>query len=266
MAGLKLSEIWIYPVKSFGGIRVKSAKVQQKGLQYDRRWMLVTSDGTFMTQRVYPQMALFKTRMVSDGFIIDYKGDYILLPFDYQPTGTAVHSQVWDDPVETIEADPSYNEWFSERIGLPCRLVYFPEVNQRLVDAKYRVAEEHVSLADGYPFLIIGQRSLDELNTKLSQPVPMNRFRPNFVFTGGLPHEEDHWRHFKIGNNRFIGVKPCSRCVLTTIDQQTALAGKEPLATLATYRKSNNKIYFGQNLLAVDHEEVYEGDEIALEA
>ena len=145
-----------------------------------------------------------------------------------------------------------------------CRLVYFPEVNQRPVDEKYRIENDQVSLADGYPYLIIGQSSLDDLNSKLTNPLPMNRFRPNFVFTGGKPFEEDNWRNFAIGKSRFAGVKPCGRCVLTTVNQETTERGTEPLATLATYRRTNNKIYFGQNLLALTCHDIYEGDTIEL--
>ncbi|MFM8738753.1 MAG: MOSC domain-containing protein, partial [Cytophagales bacterium] len=111
----------------------------------------------------------------------------------------------------------------------------------------------------------IGQSSLDDLNSRLQHHLPMNRFRPNLVFTGGQPYEEDNWRGFSIGKKRFVGVTPCARCVLTTIDQHTAMAGKEPLATLATYRKKENKIYFGQNVIALDYDEIFEGDEIIVE-
>jgi uncharacterized protein len=113
---------------------------------------------------------------------------------------------------------------------------------------------------------MIGQASLDYLNSKLEVALPMNRFRPNFVFTGAeQPHEEDYWRNFTIGNNRFVGVKPCSRCILTTIHQDTAIQGDEPLRTLATYRKRENKILFGQNLVSVDHQTVKEGDLITIQ-
>lgn len=262
MNNLKLSEIWIYPIKSLGGIRLKSTKVHEKGLPYDRRWMLVDEQGQFMTQRKNPAMALFKVHMDQDGFQIHYKHDQLTLPFNKNYSEEAVPSQVWDDPVLTYEVDKQISQWFSERLNLACRLVFFPEANARPVDANFQRSGEHVSLADAYPFLIIGQRALDELNKKLDEPVPMNRFRPNFVFTGGEPHEEDRWTNFRIGDNRFIGVKPCSRCILPTINQDTAAMGKEPLATLSAYRKQNGKVMFGQNLLAVDHGEVREGDAI----
>lgn len=264
MARLTLSEIWIYPIKSLGGVRLTSAKVMPKGLRYDRRWMLIDEAGVFITQRVHSTMAFFKLFLSDDQFTIDYKDEQIHLPANAAVSSIPIKATIWDDTVEVFEVLGEYSQWFSLRLGIDCRLVYFPEVNQRLVDAKYRIEDDQVSLADGYPFLIIGQSSLDDLNSRMANPLPMNRFRPNLVFTGGAPYEEDNWRNFTIGKCRFAGVKLCSRCVLTTVNQETAKTGTEPLATLAAYRKTNNKIYFGQNLLALACYEIYEGDHIEL--
>lgn len=266
MARLTLSEIWIYPIKSLGGIRLSSTKVLPKGLQYDRRWMLIDEAGVFITQRVHASMAFFKLSLVDELIIIQYKEDSIQLSVNAPIATAPITATIWDDSVEVHEVHGEYSHWFSQRLGMNCRLVYFPEENQRLVDEKYSLESDQVSLADGYPFLIIGQSSLNDLNSRLNDPVPMNRFRPNFVFTGGAPFEEDGWKTFSIGQNRFAGVKPCARCVLTTVNQETAERGKEPLATLATFRSSNNKINFGQNLLAIDNYEIHEGDRIELES
>ncbi|MFM7486985.1 MAG: MOSC domain-containing protein [Cytophagales bacterium] len=262
---LNLTEIWIYPVKSMGGIRLASAKVMEKGLQHDRRWMLVDSENCFITQRIHHQLALFNLSLQPDGFLITHQTDSTLLPFTTHLLPEPLQSKVWADDVTVHEVSKELSNWFSQRLDIACRLVQFPESNTRLVDAQYRVTDSQVSLADGYPILIIGQSSLDDLNSRLQHHLPMNRFRPNLVFTGGQPYEEDNWRGFSIGKKRFVGVKPCARCVLTTIDQQTAMAGKEPLATLATYRKKENKIYFGQNVIALDYDEIFEGDEIIVE-
>lgn len=266
MASLTLSEIWIYPIKSLGGIRLASAKVMPKGLQYDRRWMLIDHAGVFITQRIHANMAFFKLSFLDEHFEIRYKGDVIQLPVNAPISTDSITATIWDDTVQVFEVLGEYSDWFSQRLGMPSRLVYFPEEHERLVDEKYRRDNDQVSLADGYPFLIIGQCSLDDLNSRLDSPVPMNRFRPNFVFTGGEPYEEDNWRTFTIGKNRFEGVKPCGRCVLTTINQETAEKGSEPLATMAAFRKKNNKINFGQNLLTINTYEVHEGDNIELGA
>jgi uncharacterized protein YcbX len=124
-----------------------------------------------------------------------------------------------------------------------------PDQTQRLIDVTYANNNEITSFSDGYPLLLIGQASLEDLNNRLAEPVAMNRFRPNIVFTGGTAFQEDNMKAFEISGINFYGVKPCARCVITTIDQSTGLKGKEPLKTLSTYRSRNNNIYFGQNLL-----------------
>lgn len=264
MARLELTEIWIYPIKSLGGIRLRSAKVAEKGLVHDRRWMLVDEQNSFMTQRVHHQMALFKLSLGKNGFNINHQTTSFFLPLKNDLLPTPIQSKVWDDEVTVFEVSSLASEWFSNRLGTACKLVEFPEQNLRPVDSRHHFNHEQVSLADGYPFLIVGQNSLNDLNARMKTALPMDRFRPNLVFTGGQPYEEDSWKEFTVGINKFIGVKPCSRCVLTTIDQQTTIQGKEPLATLATYRKRDNKIYFGQNVLAIDQFEIHEGDEIRL--
>lgn len=263
MKELSLSEIWIYPIKSLGGVPLTTTTILPKGLQYDRRWMLIDEEGVFMTQRVYPAMALFKLSLETNYLHITHRDQALKIPFSIN-TEKKITTKVWDDTVTTLEADPHHSDWFADQLKMKCKLVYFPEHYHRPVDPAYKINDDHVSLADGYPFLIIGQSSLHDLNNRLSEPLPMNRFRPNFVFTGGEPYEEDEWRNFSIGTNNFIGVKPCSRCVMTTINQDTAVKGVEPLKTLATYRRRNNKIYFGQNVIALDYGQVSVGDKILL--
>jgi uncharacterized protein YcbX len=208
--------------------------------------------------------------MTGGGLIITYKDPSafqhpsIVFDANAPALGKLIHATIWNDAVDTVEVDPRISEWFSAHLNFNCRLVSFPEINPRAVDPLYKVNDEHVSLADAYPFLIIGQSSLDDVNTRLDHKLPMNRFRPNFVFTGGAPYEEDSWRNFSIGNNRFVGVKPCARCALTTVNQDTAEKGIEPLATLSTYRKKESKVLFGQNLVAIDNLTVSEGDVITL--
>jgi uncharacterized protein YcbX len=267
MNELRLSEIWVYPIKSLGGIRVTQADVKEKGLEYDRRWMLVDETGTFMTQRVLPSMALLKLKMENGEIRIVHNSKAKTLSISLTPSLSNKEEEViiWSDSVNAVEVSKEVSAWFSEVLGKKCRLVYFPEQNSRAVDKNFSVNRENVSLADGYTFLIIGQLSLDHLNSKLEEPIPMNRFRPNFVFTGGEPHEEDTWRNFKIGINDFVGVKPCARCAIPTINQDTAEKGIEPSRTLALYRKKNNKILFGQNLISVDHQFIKEGDLITIQ-
>ena len=266
----RITEIWIYPIKSLAGIRKQKAVVKQKGLQYDRRWMLVDGEGRFLTQREHPKMALFKLAMDKDYLTISSQSavagfpQSITLDLKDNFSGDFSKVQIWDDEVEAVEVSPEYSKWFSELLMITCKLVFFPESNRRDADPDYAKNNEQVSLADGYPFLIIGQSSLDELNTKLEQPVSIKRFRPNFVFTNGLPHEEDMWRNFKIGSVSFEGVKPCARCVLTTVNPETGETGVEPLKTLSSYRRKNGKVCFGENLLPRMDGEVSEGDLIEI--
>ncbi|HMG94185.1 MAG TPA: MOSC N-terminal beta barrel domain-containing protein [Chryseolinea sp.] len=263
MADLRLSQIWIYPIKSLGGISLQTAKVMPKGLQFDRRWMLVDSNGQFLTQRIHSKMALFKMSLADGKLSINYKEHSISFSTD-QTSDIAFDAQIWEDTVSVTEVNSEHNKWFSEHLGINCRLVRFPEKNERRVDPQYAPTEEHVSLADAYPFLIIGQSSLDDLNERLHDPISMKRFRPNFVFTGGEPYDEDSWRNISIGSTQFIGVKRCGRCALPTVDPETGEKGVEPLRTLSIYRKFDNKVYFGQNLIAIDHTEVNVGDRITL--
>jgi uncharacterized protein YcbX len=263
---LTLSKIWIYPIKSLGSIELTSSRVLEKGLQYDRRWMLVDSAGVFMTQRIHPKMALLKLALDHDHIFITNKINNEQLSFFVETSaiGDPIRATIWDDQVDVVEVDPMFSEWFSRQLNFSCRLVSFPENHSRPVDPRFKINDEHVSLADAYPFLIIGQSSFDDLNNRLAEKIDINRFRPNFVFTGGEPYEEDSWRNFSIRDNRFVGVKNCGRCVLITVNQETAEKGVEPLQTLSTYRKRENKVLFGQNLVALDFGNVSVGDEIIL--
>jgi len=262
-----LTEIWIYPIKSLPGIRVHSANVMEKGLQGDRRYMLVDENNNFMTQRQHSQMALFDIGM--DGDVIRIRSQSnerlstLFVGFE-KPASAPMKTLIWDDEVEVQEVNPAYSKWFSEALNVKCRLVFFPEENARRVDPNYVKEEHHVSLADGYPYLIIGRSSLDDLNQKIGRELSMRRFRPNFVFEGGAPFEEDVWHNFGVGAVRLAGVKPCGRCVLTTVDPETRIKGEEPLRTLATYRIKDGKVRFGQNVIALNTGEIKEGDEIHL--
>lgn len=262
MESLILAEIWIYPVKSLGGIRLASSSVMPKGLAWDRRWMLVDENGKFLTQRTRPELSAFKLHPLEGGFRIAHDKSYMDLMHGSAPEGSIINATIWDDQVTVQEVNTELSSWFTRQAGFPCRLVAFAEENPRRVDPRYAVGHDHVSLADGYPLLIIGMESLKDLNQRLPSPVPMNRFRPNLIFTGGKPYEEDNWRTFMIRKARFAGVKTCGRCVFTTIDQRTGEKGTEPLATLARYRNFDGRVNFGQNVIPLDCDTIHEGDEI----
>ncbi len=264
---LIITEINIYPIKSLGGISLQEAIVEDRGLQYDRRWVLADADNHFITQRENEGMALIDIKIENDGLRVWHRLKRVApltVPFLPQTTDNQMIT-IWDDVVNAIRVSDEVDAWFSLVLGMNCRLFYQPNESIRLTDAKYSITKnEHTSFADGYPILIIGQASLDNLNERLEEPVSMKRFRTNLVFSGGKPHEEDDWIYFNVGTAKLVGVKPCGRCVMTTINPETAEKGKEPLRTLNQYRKVGNKILFGQNLLVVEKGKITLGDVIQL--
>lgn len=250
---LTLSGLYVYPVKSFGGIALTESVVQPRGLQYDRRWMLVDEQGRFVSQREHAALALLGTAL-EPPFLTIFRKDkpeerlqIPLVPEWTEMPELAV--QIWDDHCIACLYPAGINAWFSQQVGAPVRLVYLPDTTIRPVEAKYAPDPTPVSFADAYPFLLIGQASLDDLNRRMSVPLPMNRFRPNFVVSGSLPYQEDEWRGFSLGRVRFRGVKPCARCIIPTIDQDSGLRSAEPLKTLTTYRQQGRRILFGLNVL-----------------
>ena len=260
-----LSEIYIYPVKSLSGISVDSAIVEERGLKYDRRYLLVDDNGVFMTQRDFPQLAFLRLSFSENGFkVLNTQNDsHTFIPFESNSKEN-ISVTIWDDVCNAVRVTKELDDWFSNAINKKCSLVYMPDDEKRIVEKKFINDEYIVSFADAYPFLIIGQSSLDDLNTRLDNPIPMNRFRTNFVFTGGSPYEEDNWKDFKIGELSFKAVKPCARCVITTTNQDTAERSVEPLKTLSKYRTVNNKVMFGMNLVCKQTGRVSVGNEIQL--
>lgn len=247
---LQISGLYVYPIKSMAGISVNRAQVTDRGFEYDRRWMLVDENNTFISQREVSEMALMDIVILDVGLQVTYRADnsHVLIPF--QPgTNEFAEVTIWDDICTGQFAGAEIDGWFSKKLNINCRLVYMPDGTKRITDQRYAPDNSITSFSDGYPFLIIGQASLDDLNNRLEKPIPMNRFRPNIVFTGGEPYSEDMMHTIEIGNIQFQGVKLCARCPIPTIDQQTLERGKEPLKTLARYRFKNNKIMFGQNLV-----------------
>jgi uncharacterized protein YcbX len=263
---LQLSEIWIYPVKSLGGIQLQESKVTDRGLELDRRWLLVDDNGRFLSQREHPELALFKPEIVGEFLRITHRTHLKFIDIPLRPAFsdrvTKIKVTVWDDSIDAFEVSQTATDWFTKQLGISVRLVYMPQESERKLDPDYAITGTEInSFSDGYPFLIIGQSSLDDLNERLEVKIPMNRFRPNFVFTNGDPFEEDTWREFSIGNVSFIGVKPCDRCVMTTVDQEKGIvSGKDPLKTLAKYRNFGNKVLFGQNVIGLGLGSVMIGD------
>lgn len=255
---LRLSELYLYPIKSAAGIALDTASLTPTGLALDRRYMLVTPSGHFLTQRRFPKMALIEIAISSTEaaaqLTVRAPGMPEISVLPPAQTEPRTEVEVWGDRTSAHTLPTDINTWFSEFLSTPCQLVYMPENSDRPTDhGKYGPAEQ-VSFADAYPYLLLTTASLAGLNEKLAAkqvaPVPMNRFRPNLVISGDLPpHAEDSWQRIRIGSAIFTVAKPCARCSIPNVDQATGDRTREPSTTLATYRAWDKEIWFGQNLL-----------------
>jgi uncharacterized protein len=249
MTTITLTELNIYPIKSAAGIAVSQATVEARGLQFDRRWMVVDAQGKFMTQRKLPQMALIRVAVNSAGLTIDAPGmprlELPICPEQAEPCQV----EIWGDNCTALSMGHEAKQWLSDFLGQPCQLVYMPDNSQRPIDHGKLGDQTWVSFADAYPFLLISEATLADLNARLESPVPMNRFRPNLVIRGCDAFAEDEWQQIRIGEIVFDVAKPCARCSIPSVEQTTGECGKEPLITLAKYRLRNGEILFGQNLV-----------------
>ncbi|MGE3600729.1 MAG: MOSC domain-containing protein [Dehalococcoidia bacterium] len=248
---LSVTGLFRYPIKSCGGVALAEASVGSRGIIYDREFMVVdATTGLFLTQREIPRMALIRPSVEDDRLCLDAPG---MSHLSVNPIrhGSARSVIVWLDRCPAVDQDPEAAGWLSDFLKTDCRLVRMAEEHVRRVDRRYAVnVGDQVGFADGYPFLLISEESLADLNAQLSSPLPMNRFRPNIVVSGGgAPYLEDQWRQIRIGAIDFHLVKACARCVITTTDQATGERGKEPLTTLAGYRRSRRGVLFGQNMV-----------------
>jgi uncharacterized protein len=261
-AFMVLSEINIYPIKSTKGISLQTALVERRGIQFDRRWMVVNEVGMFLSQRDQPRLALVSTAIESDALRVNAAGmAELVLPMT-QKSNEILKVQVHEDVTSGLSAGEEAGRWFSNFLGVRCRVVFMTEEIIRPVNPDYARDGDIVSFADAFPLLLLSQASVDDLNTRLAVPVPMNRFRPNIVVSGCGAYDEDRWKDIRIGTMVFHLMKPCGRCVTTTVDQATGIQGKEPLATLSQYRKVGGNVFFGQNVIPEKRGTLHVGDAI----
>ena len=240
------------------------SKVYEEGLEYDRRWMLVDNEGRFLTQREHPTMALFSCAFTGEGIEVSKGEEKISLGLEENAVGDE-RVQVWSSKLKAQEVSEIHTEWFSDLLGINARLVRMTDISRRTKRIFTPPYKTKVSFADGYPILILGQASMNELNEKLEEEIKPDRFRANIIIDTKTPHEEDKWKDdFFIGHVKMKVIKPCARCVVTTIDQLTAEKGKEPLKTLSTYRQWRNKIWFGANTISLEKGIIEVGDEVKL--
>ena len=262
MSNLIITALYIYPIKSLAGIEVAKAKVESRGFQNDRRFMLVDENNQFITQRKHNKMALLQPELTASEIIVRHKTEAVSplkISLD-EPNTSPEMVTIWDDTCPAKPVSPEADEWFSTVLGMKCRLMYMHDDSIRQADQRYAIQEtDKVSFADGYPYLMISEESLAQLNGKLDEPMDMRRFRPSIVFKGGKAHEEDEIRKVFCNGIEMYGVKPCARCVMTTVNPDTSEKGKEPLKTLSTYRQTGNKILFGENFIATSEGELKVG-------
>lgn len=263
MAKIRISALYCYPIKSCKGHALQEAITDARGIVGDRSMMIVDACGEFISQREAPRLALIAPQPHADGTMTLSAPGMPSLSFHPGDAGQRVKVRVWNDICEAVDQGDAVAEWLQEFLAAPARLVRIADDFERRVDPRYaRHASDQTGFSDGYPFLLISQASLDALNARLAAPVPMNRFRPNIVVSGCPPFAEDGWCDFRINGILFSAVKPCARCVVPTIDQDTAAVGPEPLRTLATFRTFGQKVLFGQNLVAAEVGVLRVGDEV----
>ena len=251
---LHLSGLYRYPMKSAAGEALPAAEVDALGVQGDRRWMVVdAANGRFITQRLLPQMTQLQALWQdAEHLLLSAPGmpDLLVAVPGAQAALRAV--TIWRDNLQVPDAGEAAALWLSQLLGRACRLVQVPVERARQVDTGYAEVGEKVAFADGFPLLLIGQASLDDLSARVGRSLPMLRFRPNLVVAGSQAYAEDSWQRIRIGELEFRVVKGCSRCIMTTLDPSSGerSADREPLSTLKTYRERDGEVYFGQNLIA----------------
>ena len=250
---ITLASLIYYPIKACRGFEVQETNVERMGLEHDRRMMVVTPEGHFLTQREHPKLALV-TPSVSNEELTLFAPNTDNLTINIQKSGPTLQVDIWHSKgVLAVDQNELAAEWFSDWLGTPVRLVHIAEGFIRKVKEEYAVTpNDHTGFADGYPILLASEESLADLNSRLNEPVPMNRFRPNVVVRGCEPFAEDTWSRIRVGEIEMAIVKPCARCVVTTIDKETLTKSKEPLKTLASYRTRNGGAMFGQNVIPLN--------------
>ena len=243
-----VSALTVYPVKSCRGIALDRCDVEARGLRNDRRWMIVDPQGMFVTQRTEPRLALVEVAVDGGELSLRAPGHGEVRVACEPPAGAARRAvTVWRDTVEAIDCGAEAARWVTGWLGTPVALVYMPDDVRRAVNPKYARPDDVVGFADGYPVLVASTSSLDDLSARVGAPVPMDRFRPNVVVTGPPAWAEDLWTSVRVGAVPMRIAKPCSRCVITTTDQQTLARGPEPLRALASFRRVDNDVLFAQN-------------------
>ena len=240
----KITGLYVYPIKSLKGIRMPQVRLSASGFAYDRYWMLINEAGRAITQREIHALALFEVQLSETGVTVEYQGDQLYIPFDSNiHNKDQIQTRLFDIDIASVVENENINSWFSKHLNQQVRLVRQAPQTKRLVKNH---PDASLHYADGGQYLILGQPAMDQLNNKLSASLNINRFRPNIVFEGGNPHDEDAWQSINIGDHMFEVTKSCARCNIPTINQKTSEKSAEPIRTLSTYRRWDKNIWFGR--------------------
>ena len=255
MPSATITALNIYPVKSCRGVALDEAEIGRAGFEQDRHWLVTNEAGRFLTQRELPRLALIEPSLTDDGLTLNAP-DMPALRVPRAADGPSRQVTIWSDHAPAFDTGADTAAWLSKFLDRPTRLVAFDPSGVRPSKKEWTAGEEALNeFSDGFPFLVISQASLDDLNSRLAQPLPMNRFRPNVVIDGVEPYDEDRIHELSVGTVRLRIAKPCDRCKITTTNQLTAEVSpaSEPLVTLKTYRfsKELRGVLFGQNAFAV---------------
>ncbi|CAN5770713.1 MOSC domain-containing protein [soil metagenome] len=262
---MQVTDLFVYPLKGAAPVRLTAASLDAFGIRHDRRWMVIDEAGRFVTAREQPCLLQIETTFDGDVPVLSSsRAGELRLESDAAAQSVVTRVRVWQDTVDAIDQGDAASAFITRHLGFDARMVHMPDSTLRQADRACAEEGDRVSFADGFPLLLIGQASLDELNARLAVPVPMQRFRPNVVVAGAPAHDEDAWRRIRIGAVECDVVKGCARCVVTTIDPATAIAAKEPLRTLATYRHAEGQVWFGQNLIHRGTGAVRVGDTVSV--
>lgn len=257
---MTVKSLHVYPVKGMGGIELQEANMFERGVQFDRRWMLVDKDGEFITQRTVSKIALFQCR-IDNALHVSYKRETISWGFE-EYTDVKILTTVWENEVFAFEVNRKVSNWFSNQLEIDCRLVRMVDefhIYKKLIKGP---KQTKVSFADGYPYSIIGTASLGELSKRVGINIPANRFRANIIVHTKIAHEEDLWDELQIGSAKLQVIKPSARCLVVNIDQTSAENKKQPLKELASYRMEDNKVNFGANTICLVEGVVRVGDSL----
>lgn len=261
-----VSELFVYPVKSCSGNLLTKVRVQLEGIEHDRRFALINSQGKAVTGRTHPLLTKLVVSILDDGNggikVVAPDGKTLVLHYDefshdYLPT------HIWQSVSQGQHCGAAADKWFSEYLNYDCRLVYWSDKTHRQIKDHH----QQVSFADGYPLLLIGEQSLVELNKRATQTHLMAQFRTNIVVSGAKAFAEDHWAKIRIGEVEFIVQKPCPRCKFTQLNLATGrpFESGEPLSVLNQFRKGqDNKAYFGQNIIPLNEGVISSNDEVVV--